>query len=109
MQCHKIDEKTETPIFIYQYGESEVTDHSIANTEDNSLMRSIEFKNITNASFKIAEGMEIKDLGNNNYLIDGIYYIRINDESKVMIKNNNGHKELVTDVSTGSLKYAYIW
>ena len=52
--------------------------------------------------------MEIKDLGNNNYLIDGIYYISINDESKVMIKNNNGHKELVTEVN-GSLKYSYIW
>lgn len=106
---YKIDEKTETPIFIYQYGDGEVADHSIVNAEDNSLMRTIEFNNIKNASFKIAEGKEIKDLSNNNYLIDGSYYIHINDESKVVIKDYNGQKALITDVSNGSLKYAYIW
>lgn len=95
------------PVFKYEFNNQLFEDQIAPNAESKYLIRTI--KTTGQAPFEafLAEGNEITGISDGLYLIDGRYYIRIN-EGKSALVSQGGKVQLVA-VASQQLTYSIIW
>lgn len=95
------------PVFKYEYNNQEFEDQIVPDAESKYLTRTI--KTTAPASFEafLAEGNEITGISDGLYMIDGQYYIRVN-EGKSALVSKEGKMQLVA-VANQQLTYSIIW
>ncbi len=105
---YKINEDTNTPIFHYTINGVNITDQLYPDAISGSLIRELKFDKVPqNARFRLAHGENIENIGEQRYLIDGLYYLET--DAKVYVKNNGNKKELVSDINSDKIRYSLIW
>lgn len=102
-------DKARRPTFNYEFGGKAFKDQTIPDADNKYLVRTI--TSTSNSPFEafVAEGKEITIVTDGLYMIDGGYYIRINEGGKGAITTaKNGNKQL-TASSNSQLSYSIIW
>lgn len=101
-------DNTQRPVFKYMANEQEFEDQIIPDQESKYLIRTIKTKGQTPFEAFLAEGNEIVGIADGLFLVDGHYYIRINDGKSSLTKNSEGKTQLVA-VANQQLSYSIIW
>ncbi|MDQ6814720.1 MAG: DUF1080 domain-containing protein, partial [Bacteroidota bacterium] len=95
-------DKNDQPTFRYQVYNNIVNDQTRVLPGGKGISREISLQNpATNLFLKLAEADKIETVSENLYLVnDKSYYVRLEDvgSSKPVIRNSNGHKELVIPI-----------
>lgn len=58
---------------------------------------------------RLAEGESIKAVDNGLYVVDGLYYIRVDSQMVLNIRTVNGRQELVAPVVNGKVSYSILF
>jgi len=98
------------PVFLSSFKGMQIEDQ-VTPSGSGGLKRSLAFStdsNTANHYFRIARAGEITKLANGLYSIDGEYYLQVEEDSKVTIRNSELEDELIATVDD-QLKYELIW
>lgn len=98
------------PTFMYQKGNTTISDKMTPATGGRSFHRSISFEGATAVAHKIAAGIQIKKLPNGSYIInDESYFVNFSDDLslKPEIRKSNGNDELIVRIPEGEHKLNY--
>jgi hypothetical protein len=107
---YRMNEDTHTPIFLYKVKGISVSDMSYPDAISNSITRELKFDgDLSNAKFLLAHGKEILKLEDGSYLVDKKYYLSIDTQDKLQIRQINGNTELYADLQSNTLRYTLIW
>jgi hypothetical protein len=105
-------DKAQTPEFQYQSWGATVSDKTVRAENGNGLTRSLEAKNVGSGGlyFRLASGQTVEALSDKLYLIDGQYFIRIEDASKATIRSGKKQTDLIVSAQNGTpVRYSLIW
>jgi hypothetical protein len=109
---YSIEESSGRPVFLYKYQDIEVADKVTPDENKASINHQISLKSATPKDglyYKLGEGSSIIQLPDGTYAVnDKEYYIKVSPEVKAFIRDINGQKELVAQI-TQSLQYSIIW
>jgi hypothetical protein len=108
---YRIEEKTNRPIFTYEYKGSLIEDRIYPDDENRSLTHEVNAsKPLEKLFYKLAEGKSITLISDGMYAIDDKqYYVKVDPSSTPTIRDVNGIKELILPMAGTSLKYTLIW
>ncbi|MEI6409359.1 MAG: family 16 glycoside hydrolase [Bacteroidota bacterium] len=105
-------DKTQTPEFQYQSWGATVSDKTTYTENGNGLTRNLEAKNVGSGAlyFRLASGQTIEALSDKLYLIDGKYYIRLENAAKASIRAGKKQTDLIVPAQNGApVRYSLIW
>ena len=103
------------PVFQYEYEGAKFTDAILPWENGRGLIRQISVTSGTipsSAGYPVAEGKQIRDLGNNLFAVnDQQYYVRImpGNNQTVSIKNTGAGQVLMLSTKDTNVRYVYIW
>jgi hypothetical protein len=105
---YKINEDVKQPIFQYTYKGMDFTDALYPDALSNTLIRELKVTNADpNAYSRLAHGKSIVKTKDNEYLIDGDYYIL--SPKDVILRTVSNQQELIAPLKSGSLRYSLVW
>lgn len=105
---YKINEDVKQPIFQYTYKGMDFTDALYPDALSNTLIRELKVTNADpNAYIRLAHGKSIVKTKDNEYLIDGDYYIL--SPKDVILRTVSNQQELIAPLKSGSLRYSLVW
>ncbi|GAA4234537.1 hypothetical protein GCM10022291_14180 [Postechiella marina] len=106
-------DNSKMPSFSYQIGKSVITNKYSVPKGNRQLKKSIKISNGKNLWHKIADGVSIKALPNNTYIINNeSYYIDFSGNNiKPIIRNIDNKDELLVEIPEGdsTINYSIIW
>lgn len=106
------------PVFLYSFGALEVRDHIRINKENNTLTRSLRFRNpgrsVQNAWYRLATSSSIEQVTEGLYAINGkSYFIEIDQTKSPEIHDNGNQQQLLVPLQVETeperLTYSIIW
>lgn len=104
---------TGMPSFIYQIGETTITNKFQVSSENRKLSRTIDVVKGENLWHKIAEGEHIQMLPDNIFIVNNeSYYIHFSaNDLKPIIRKSKGKDELLVQIpkEKSSINYSIIW
>ena len=92
---YRLDER-DNPVFLYRINGCDVTDAIVALDNGEGIRREVKINGAIDGSFyRLAEGSEIKEVGEGLYTIDAnAYYLKV-DNIKPFVRKMNGREELI--------------
>jgi len=109
---YEIDEATGRPVFKYIYQGLNVNDKIYPDDNNRSITHEVILKDRgtkTGLTYKLAEGDAIIAMPNGSYSIDQQFYVTVAGNTKPVIRDSNGKKELIIPVDGTTIKYTLIW
>ncbi len=107
---YRIDEKSERPIFMYQYKDVNIEDSFFPDEKNTMLIHEVKTnKLLPNGYYKMAEGKSIIAISPGLFAVDKQYYITVDEALKPKIRSINGKSELIVPIEGLVVKYSVIW
>lgn len=110
---YEINDSTSRPTFKYIYKGLEVEDKVYPEDNNRLITHKLTIKNRGDQKglyYKLAEGNSILTMPDGSYAIDDKqYYIKPDASVKAVIREVNGVKELIVNVTGSTVKYSVIW
>lgn len=98
------------PTFKYEIDGTMILDSYVPAPEINGLKRKISIEGSGQFYARAGRGEYIKKINENYYVIDGSYYLKIEEESDPIIREISGKQELILQVKEGmSAEYVLVW
>lgn len=105
---YKINEDVKQPIFLYTVKGMDFVDAIYPDALSNSLIRELKVTNADpNAYIRLAHGKSIVKTNENEYLINGGYYILA--PSNALLRTVASEQELIAPLKSGLLRYSLVW
>lgn len=106
-------EENNRPVFRYIYDGLEFDDRVYPDENNQMISHEIVLRKGQKKDglyFKLAEGKMIQEMADGSYAVnDKEYYVKVSGGAKPIIREVNGHKELITSFPLQALKYSIIW
>lgn len=98
------------PAFRYQTNGVTISDQVRALDNGQGIRREVTVQNAASNLFaRLAEGTSINALESGLYVVDGLFYIRVDSQTVHTVRTINGRQELIAPVSNGKLSYSILF
>lgn len=106
-------EDNNRPVFRYIYDGLEFDDRVYPDDNNQVISHEIVLRKGQKKDglyYKLAEGKMIQEMPDGSFAVnDKEYYVKVSGGAKPIIREVNGHKELITSFPLQALKYSIIW